>query len=243
MKINGPGLWSVLTIVALVGCGSSGGTGGTGGSNGGGTGSGKGGGTGTGKGGTTGGGAFTTSVPAGTKVTGLTTAQATQLCNDINSYVDNTFLPALCKTPTSYLGLEDAYVDLIENPTASDSELQMVCASDAQDASSCSDSVDAGVESCEGISQVPSTCEATVGDETKCLNDTAAADEQFYAALPSCGTLTGTTLKALFEADGGSGLEPPDPASCSKLESTCQVDGGSAAISNMSRRMTPKRRR
>jgi hypothetical protein len=243
MQIKAQGLGCVMAIVALVGCGSSSGTAGTGGSTGGGgTGSGKGGGSGSGKGGTTGGGgAFTTSVPAGTKVTALTTAQATQLCNDIESYFDNTFLPSLCQASSSLPGLEDAYLDLLQNPTASNSELQTVCASDAQDGG-CSDYVDAGTDSCD-ISNVPSTCEATVGDYTTCINDMTSTDVQFYAALPTCSTLTAASLKAFFEADGGSSFEPTEPTSCSKFDSTCDVDGGSSAISNMSRRMTPKRRR
>jgi len=243
MQIKGPGLWGVMAIVALVGCGSSSGTGGTGGSTGGGgAGTGKGGTTGSGTGGTPGGGgAFSTSVPATTKVTGLTTAQATQLCNDIESYFDNTFLPSLCRASSSLPGLEDAYLDLLQNPTATNSELQTVCAGGAQDGG-CSDSVDGGTGSCD-ISGVPSTCQATVGDYTKCINDMTTADVQFYASLPTCSTLTAASLKAFFEADGGSSFGAPEPTSCSKFDSTCDVDGGATITSNMSRRMMPKRRR
>ena len=240
MQIKGLGLWGVMAIGALVGCGSSNGTGGTGGSTGGGgTGSGKGGGAGSGKGGATG--AFTTSVPAGTKVTALTSAQATQLCSDISSFFDSTFLPELCRASSSVPGLEDAYLDLLQNPTASNSELQSVCASDTQDGG-CSDFVDGGTDSCD-VSNVPATCDATVGDYATCVNDMTFADVQFYSSLPGCSTLTAASLKAVFEADGGSSLNPPEPTSCSKFHSTCDVDGGSSAISNMSRRMTPKRRR
>jgi hypothetical protein len=243
MQIKGLGLGGLMAIAALVGCGGSSGTGGTGGSTGGGgTGSGKGGSPGSGTGGTTGGGgAFTTSVPAGTKVTGLTTAQAAQLCNDIESYFDSTFLPSLCHASSSLPGLEDAYLDLLGNPTASNSELQTVCASDAQDGG-CSDFVDGGAGSCD-IANVPSTCEATVGDYTKCVNDTTTSDVQFYASLPTCSTVTAANLKAFFEADGGSSFGAPEPTSCSKFDSTCDVDGGSAAISNMSRTIMAKRRR
>jgi hypothetical protein len=243
MQIKGLWLGGVMAIVALVGCGSSGGTSGTGGSTGGGgTGSGKGGASGSGKGGTTGGGgAFTTSVPAGTKVTGLTTAQAAQLCNDIESYFDNTFLPSVCQASSSLPGLEDAYFDLLQNPTASNTELQTVCASDAQDGG-CSDFVDGGTGSCD-ISDVPSTCQATVGDYTTCINDMTTADVQLYATLPTCSSVTAASLKAFFEADGGSSFDAPEPTSCSKFDATCDVDGGTGVVSNMSRRMMPKRRR
>ena len=233
MQIKGLWLGGVMAIVALVGCGSSGGTSGTGGSTGGG-------GTGSGKGGTTGGGgAFTTSLPAGTKVTALTTAQAAQLCNDIQSYYDNSFQSA-CQASSGLPGLEDAYLDLLLNPTASNSELQTVCASDAQDGG-CT-LVDGGTYSCDP-SVLPSTCEATVGDYTTCLNDRSAASQQFDASLPSCSTLTAASLKAIFEADGGSSLEPPEPTSCSTLYSTCDVDGGAPVTPSMSLRMVPKRRR
>ena len=148
------GLGGVLAIAALVGCGSSNGIGGTGGSTG----------TGGGKGGTTGsGGSFTTSVPSGTKVTALTTAQAAQLCSDVEGYVNNTFFPAVCRAASALSGPEAAYFELLQNPTASTSELRATCASaaamDAGD--SCSNTLaDGGTETCN-ISQIPSTCQAT----------------------------------------------------------------------------------
>jgi trimeric autotransporter adhesin len=248
MQIKVRGLWGVMAIVALIGCGSSSGTGGTGGktSNGGGTGSGTGGGTGTGgtgsgTGGTTG--AFTTSVPSGTKATALTTAQAAQLCSDLQSYVDNNLFPTLCRAEAASSGPEAAYFDLLENPTATDSELRAACAAGGADAGSClSLSADAGTGSCD-ISEVPSTCQATVGDYTKCINDSTAADLQFYASVPSCSTLTAASVMAYFAADGGASAGPAEPTSCSKFDSTCDVDGGSSVTSAMSLRMMPKRRR
>ncbi len=210
MQINRLGRGGVLAIVALVGCGSSSGAGGTGGV----------GGTGSGKGGATG--AFTTSVPAGTKLTDLTPAQAAQLCNDLQSYRGNSSA-FLCQASSSVGPLTDAYLDLLQNPTASDSELQTVCASDVVDAGCIL--VDAGTYNCDP-SVLPSTCVATVGDYTTCVNDRSAAFAKFDSSLPSCSTLTAASLKAIFEADGGSGLEPPEPPSCSTFYSTCDVDGG-----------------
>jgi hypothetical protein len=236
MQIKGLGLWGAMAIVALVGCGSSSGTGGTGGSTG----------TGSGKGGTTGGGgAFTTSLPAGTKVTALTTAQAAQLCNDLESYLNNNLFPSICKEASALAGPEGAYLDLLENSSASDAELRAACVSAAaMDAgNSCSDFVaDGGAETCN-ISQIPSTCEATVGDYTTCINDMSSADTQLYASVPSCSTLTAASVTAYFAADGGASAEPPEPASCSQIESTCSVDGGSPVSSNMNARMMLKRRR
>jgi hypothetical protein len=239
MRIKGLGLGGLVAIVTLVGCGSGSGTGGTGGQ----TSTGTGGGTGSGKGGTTGsGGSFTTSVPSGTKVTGLTAAQAAQLCSDVESYVDNTFFPAICRaTASSLSGPEAAYLDLLQDPTASTSELQAACASAAtrDSGSACPDTfVDAGTQTCN-ISQIPSTCQATVGDYAKCINDSTAADLQLYASAPSCSTLTAASLMAYFAADGGSS-NPPEPASCSTFESTCSVDGGVAVMPTISARMMPR---
>jgi hypothetical protein len=248
MQIKGLGFWGVMSIVALVGCGSSGGAGGTGGSTGtgGGTSAGTGGGTGSGKGGTTGGGgAFTTSLPAGTKVTSLTTAQATQLCNDLESYVNNNLFPSICKEASALSGPEAAYFDLLENPSATDADLRAACVSAAaMDAGNpCTDiQLDGGTETCD-ISQIPATCQATVGDYTTCINDMATADNQLYASVPSCSTLTAASVTAYFAADGGASAEPPEPASCSKFDSTCDVDGGTPLMSNMKTRMMPKRRR
>ena len=233
MQIKGLGLGGLMAIAALVGCGSGNGSGGTGGSTSTGTGGGG------GKGGTTGsGGSFSTSVPSGTKVTGLTTAQAAQLCNDVQSYVNNSFFPAVCRASTALLGPRAAYLDLLQNPTASTSELQAACvsAADRDAGDSCSTNLaDAGTETCN-ISQVPSTCQATVGDYTKCINDSTAADLQLFASAPSCSTLTAASLMAYFGADGGSTSNPAQPESCSKFESTCGVDGGSSITSSMSPR-------
>ena len=234
MQNRGLGLGGLLAIVALVGCGSSSGTGGTGGS------TGTGGGTGSGKGGTTGsGGSFTTSVPSGTKVTGLTAAQIAQLCSDVQSYVDNTFFPAVCRGGSALLGPEAAYLDFLQNPTASTSELRATCTSAAamDAADTCPDSfVDAGTQTCN-ISQIPSTCQATVGDYAKCINDSTNADLQLYASVPSCSTLTAASLTAYFAADGGSS-NPPEPASCSTFDSTCKIDGGTVVMPAMSLSVT-----
>jgi hypothetical protein len=249
MHMKGLGLGGLFAVVALVGCGSSGGAGGTGGSTGTG-GSGHAGSTGTagdnnaghsGGGGTTGaGGAFTTSVPGGTKLTALTSAQQTQLCNDVENFVDHTFLPELCNAAAaaSVNGLEAAYVDLIENPSTTDAQLRADCSAADADAGAnagrCTDSLqDAGTQTCD-ISSTPATCQATVADYTKCLNDTTTSSLQYYASLPNCSTVTAASVNAFFAADGGLSAGPPEPASCAMFDPTCDVDGGTAAMTNMS---------
>jgi hypothetical protein len=261
MHIKGLGLGGLVAIVALVGCGSSGGTGGTAGSTGhGGTTGGAGitgsGGTGTGTGGragTTGsggsGGAFTTSLPSGTKITGLTSAQATQLCADLANYDDHTLILSLCNAAasSSVAGLTAAYFDLRGNPAATDAQLRADCtAANADSGSSSSDCIsalaDGGTQTCN-ISSTPSTCQATVGDFTKCINDQTAAALQYYASFPSCSSITAASLKAFFAADGGVDEGPPEPTSCSMFDSTCDVDGGTAAMTNMSPLQMPHLKR
>jgi hypothetical protein len=207
------GFGSVVTVAALIGCSSS--------SSGG------------------GGGTFTTSLPAGTKLTALTPAQAIQLCNDFFAYEAKAGAE-----PCNLVGLEGAELAVAEAAAAgtaapSDAALQMAC---TQGYNSCL-SVDGGgtgTYSCYATSTAfsgyPSTCQATVGDLQKCTSDENAADNQVYASLPSCSTLTAASLASALP-DGGIGAA--EPASCAQLDSTCSiaVDGGTAAMTNMSPRL------
>jgi hypothetical protein len=254
MHMRALGLGGLFAVVALVGCGSSGGS-----ATGGGGATGKAGSTGmagsgsaghTGSGGTTGaGGAFTTSVSSGTKLTGLTSAQATQLCSDLGSYFDHTYIPAICNGAafSSLNGLEAAKVDLAENPNATDAQLRADCtAADADAGASASTCLgfflDGGTQTCN-VSSIPSTCQATVGDFTKCTNDRTAATAQYYAAFPSCATITAASVNAFFAADGGISDGVPESTTCAMFDSTCDVDGGTAAMTNMSPLPMPRRKR
>jgi hypothetical protein len=245
MHIRGLGLGGLVAIVGLVGCGSSGGTGSTGGSGGkaGGAGStgaggsaGKGGSTGSGgstaTGGSTGSGGsgFTTSVPSGTKITGLTSAQATQLCADAENYVENTYLPALCATFTPSLGIDAARKYLQDNPSATSAQLQTACAQSEADAGTCPFTFDpdGGMGSCD-ISSIPATCQATVGDETKCANDTIATIVETINAIPKCSSLTAASLSAYLAADGGGSMGLPEPASCAMFDTGGACDNSSTA--------------
>jgi hypothetical protein len=220
-----------------VGTGGSGHAGSTGTAGGGGAGH-------TGTGGTpVTGGAFTTSVPAGTKLTGLTSAQATQLCSDIGTFINHTFIPNICNESASLSGLEAAYIDLLGNPGATDAQLRADCTAATADAgtSRCTgELVDGGVQTCN-VSSIPSTCQATVGQYGTCLNDTNAATAQFYGALPKCNAITAASVTALFAADGGASQGPPEPSTCSMFDSTCTADAGTAALTNMSPLPMPSR--
>jgi hypothetical protein len=183
---------SVVAVAMLVGCGGGSGSGGSGGA---------GGISGGGKGGGSGNGTFTTSVPGGTPLTGLSGTQQTQLCNDFRSYAETTLAPDLCK-------VEGLLLAALSGGTT-DAALQAACASGYQ---SCL-AADGGVTVTCNPSAAPSTCTATVGDLTACLNASSASTQQF----PSCSTLTAATL-ATFFADGGSSSSSPPPAVCAPFQ-------------------------
>ncbi len=217
-----------IVISAGLACSSSGGSSstghggssgtGTGGSSG--TGHGGSNGTGTGGSGNNGGGApFSTSVPAGTKLTSLSQTQAQQLCNDLDSYTSRTLAPALCKE----LGIESAvFAAAFATTPPSDSDLQAAC---TQAYNACLHP-DGGTTTtnCDPTSLTgePSTCQATVGDLTTCANDQGAAFQQASASIPSCATLTAASLAAFASADAGTS-GPAEPASCAKFDSTCNT--------------------
>ena len=194
MQIKGLGLGGLVALAALIGCGSSSPAGGTG--SGGNTGSGGTGSGGTGSGGTNGGGSFTTSVPSGTKLTGLTSGQATQLCTDFNNYSQNILAPALCTT----LGILAAEF----SGATSDADLQAACTAGYN---SCLTSDGGTTSSCtaSAVMTEPAACTATVGDLTTCLNSMGSGNNQ----VPTCSTLTAASLAALNAADAGSASSPP----------------------------------
>jgi hypothetical protein len=194
--LKGVGACLVAAAASLVGCGSGSGTGGSGGAAGI-SGSGKGG-NGGGSGG--GGGTFTTSVPASTPLTGLSGPQATQLCNDFRTYSETTLAPALCK-------INGALFAALSGGST-DAQVQADCTTEYQ---SCLTADGGRTVTCD-LSATPSTCTATVGDFTTCLNVSFTWAQQF----PSCSTLTAAMLASLL-ADGGSSPSGALPAVCTQF--------------------------
>jgi hypothetical protein len=199
---KGVGMFSVVMVATLAGCGGNGvtvsGTGGSGGFSGGKGGAG-------GSGNTSGGGPFTTSVPSSTPLTGLSGAQQTQLCKDFTAYADTTLAPELCKI--------DGLLFAAFSGGTTDAEVQTAC---AYGYSACL-AADGGTTVTCNPSGAPSTCTATVGDLTTCLNAQATAAAQ----IPSCNTLTVASLGSAF-GDGGSSMEP---AVCTQFDQGGSCDG------------------
>jgi hypothetical protein len=196
---KGVGMFSVVVVAMSVGCGSggSGGTSGSGGS--GGILGGKGGAAGSSSG------PFTTSVPSSTPLTGLSGAQQTQLCKDFTAYADTTLAPELCKV--------DGLLFAAFSGGTTDAQVQAACASGY---SACL-AADGGTTVTCNPGSAPSTCTATVGDLTSCLNAQSAAAAQ----IPSCSTLTVASLGSAF-GDGGSSMEP---AVCAQFDQGGSCDG------------------
>ena len=148
-------------------------------------------------------GAFATSVGGSLPLSHLTSAQATQLCNDVTRANAMTLKPTLCAS-TNYSGAlrsTDAYHR--EYPTAADAELQTQC-SDVlgvldQDPSRCPDAA-----TCDPVylADQPAACTATVADVADCLNGNDALYKEFLAATPACDTLTASSLAA-YVGPGG----------------------------------------
>ena len=222
---NKLGFGGALVFAALMGCGSSGGSGGTGGSGAGGGHNGTGGSS-SGNGGSssTGGssGGFTTSVPAGTKLSSLTSQQATQLCTDGDNYVKSV-APDLCKL----VAIETTALALsFSTATPSDAMLQTACTQAYNDCLT----GDGGFTSSGGcdpstFTTEPSTCTETVGDLTMCTNADLASTSQEAAQVPSCSSVTAANLVTALatlgaEADAGTSSTS---ATCAALDSNCNT--------------------
>src|SRR5665213_702064 len=190
-------LASLFTVAALVGCGSSSGGGG---------------------------GGFSTSVPGGTKLSSLTTAQAAQVCPDLTTYENTqsaTQTADFCKSS----GIDAAFQAQVGSTvTLTDAQLQNDCTIGYTECTS-ADGGSGGGADCDSttFSGEPTTCTSSVSDVQKCISDMNAANATYYGALPSCSALTAATLasaEATLNGDGGSSSSP-DPASCMPIEANC----------------------
>ena len=198
------GLGGALAIVALVGCGSN----------------------------SSSGGGFTTSVPSGTKLTSLTPQQATQLCTDFDSYGTTTLTPDLCKLlAIEATALSPSFLGAL-TAQPSDATLRMIC---TQSYNSCLSGGDGGItttSSCDPstFTTEPSTCTATVGDVTMCVNADLTAFNQEAAALPSCSSVTAANLTSALatlaaQSDAGTSMS----ATCTALEANCNMGSASSS--------------
>jgi len=193
---------------------SSGGAVGTGGavSSSGGSGSGgqtaSGGATGSGGGSASGGshGTTVTTLPGGTAINALSTAQASQLCDDTYAYFGSAIPMA---TTCKWQGL--AYGASSSAPSAS--ILQQKCMTQS---TSCSQTTDPWATN-NGCSDLPKTCTATVADYAACIAAEVTLFTQTVGALPDCSALMMSDVSAIMDAETGGTL----PDSCASLMNSC----------------------
>jgi hypothetical protein len=138
-------------------------------------------------------------------VNALTTAEATQLCNDTYAYFGSASSTATtCKwRGLSYAASSSAPSQAVLQQNCSSQESGCVQAAKPWDNNS-------------GCSDIPATCTATVTEYSTCISDEVAAFVQVVNGLPSCTTLASTDTAAIFEAQAGT-----PPASCVSFSDKC----------------------
>lgn len=175
---------SLLMLVAVAGCPNGGGDGRT----------------------------FSTNVPAGAQVENLSSPQATQLCDDIVSYLDGQFdTVAFCQAAA----VASAARAAAQQPSLTDAELQQGCAQIAQDL--CTRlNPNGGTGAFTMMCGTTPGCSATVAQVSTCITDSATSLLHFEQMFPSCAMITRARL-ATVNPDPS----PMEPASCTTLDDSC----------------------
>ncbi len=200
-------LASALVTGACSSTTSSAGTGGGPGSGSGGSASGVGGGGGS-SAGTGGGSGNSVTTVSGTKnISSLSTAEATQLCNDTYSYFDTAIPHA---TACKWKGLSRA----ASSSSQTQNDLRTGC---ALAENGCLQS-DAGAFANPGCGDLPTkNCTATVAQYTACVTDEATQFNQTVNGFPACDVVMLSGTAAIFDALAGG----TPPASCTSLGDAC----------------------
>jgi hypothetical protein len=175
---------------------------------------------------------FTTSVPGSTPLNQVSGTQLTTLCNDVYKYVtavdENVFANQTLKQgKCTALGYDAAFA---ANATT-DAELQSAC---SMEYNQCLQyTLSPGPPTC--FKTPPASCTATVSQYEACLNDVVVAAEAILGSLPSCSSLTISTLsadasQAGYSAGATSGpaswAVTSGPASCATFSAACSYTGG-----------------
>jgi len=147
------------------------------------------------------GGPFTTSVNGSVRLNDLSSAQAIQICNDVNAANTATLKPTHCAKDSHANALFAANQYLQDNPTATDASLQAECSQvlTVNEGYTCSD-----VAICDATTIASNSpyCTATVADIVKCINENDAITRNLLAATPDCETVTMSSVSA-YSAPGG----------------------------------------
>jgi hypothetical protein len=189
-----------------------------------------------------GGSGFSTSVPASKPLNQLSAADATKLCMDTEAYLQAQLSAELSSTDFACraVGLEVAALSADASSTTA--SVRQAC----QDAyTACLNSpadagvgdIDAGTSStdCTNAQQQLSTCSATVGQLSACVNEETSSVQ---SAFPPCDQLTLTEVSAVT-ADGGTDPTTSGPA-CTAIDTACP--GFSTDTSMMSSMLSATKR-
>lgn len=164
---------------------------------------------------------LTTSVPASKPVSSLSPTEATQFCNDLGTFVNGT-LSSIRKKTTCLRAATSAM-----RGATTEADLRSKCQSAYQQ---CLSSPDAGggdsdtidTAKCAEASTIQA-CSATVAEVSRCFEDAMAS------AASAVNTID--TFCNLVQVDGGgvdtSGAQQGQPASCTAIQSKCEIFGSS----------------
>ena len=170
---------------------------------------------------------FTTSVDGGVSLTALTMTQATQLCADIGAANAGPLQTTFCSAYNRVVAVDDTRSYLEGNPGSSNASLQATCTRYlmAQSSSPCPVAV-----ACDAtrIGKSPAACTATVADLVTCINENAAIDQELLNVIPSCTSITASSLSRYF-ADGGAFDMYAGVSTSASCESTVSCYGISTA--------------
>jgi hypothetical protein len=176
---------------------------------------------------------FTPSESASTPLNKLSTAQATQLCEQTGTYFNSTLAAeANSKTFGCQVAGNEVAALSFDPTTSTNATVQKAC-QDAYDAclkepvDAGADDVDAGTftTDCTTTQADLATCTATVGQYTACVDELNSA---FTNAFPPCAQLT---VAKLTPADSDAGTDPfaSGPA-CAALNTACPGATGDTSM-------------
>ena len=152
-----------------------------------------------GSGGTGAGGGSVTTLSGTKTIQALTTAEATQLCDDTYAYFGSAIPHA---TACKWAGVAFA--------ASSSAPTQEVLTNN------CTTHETSCPISNPGCSDLPSTCKATVAEYSACISDEVAVFIQAVSGLPDCDTITRAALEPVNAA-----MSADPPASCASLSDKC----------------------
>jgi hypothetical protein len=164
---------------------------------------------------------FSSSLPGGSRVDGLSAPSYQTFCGEITRFKRGSCLTANLNELTCRLAGYFAAIAALAAPPAAttDAQLQTTC---AQAYNSCVPILNSEPAQC----LYQATCTATVDEVVTCLRDLAPYTQLAISSSPTCDQLTVSFIQGFFNGDAGSS---PQPASCATISQTCpqqSPDGG-----------------